>query len=49
VVGPLVSTLDDEDQWVGRAAALALNHLNWQPGPEDARRAEKMKSLMLKV
>ncbi|EEF60795.1 HEAT domain containing protein [Pedosphaera parvula Ellin514] len=49
VVGPLVSALDDHDEWVGRAAALALNRLNWNPGPEDSSRADKMKSLMLKV
>jgi HEAT repeat protein len=49
VVGPLVSALDDQDVWVGRAAALALNHLNWKPGPDDGDRAAKMKSLMLKV
>ncbi len=48
VVTPLVSALDDQDEWVGRAAALALNHLNWTPAPEDARRAQKLKSLMLK-
>ena len=48
VVNPLVSALDDQDAWVGRSAALALNHLNWAPAAGDARRAEKLKSLMLK-
>jgi HEAT repeat protein len=48
-VAPLVSALDDQDEWVGRAAALALNHLNWEPPPEDVRRAEKIKSLMLRT
>lgn len=48
VVTPLVSALDDQDEWVGRSAALALNHLNWSPAPGDARRAEKLKFLMLK-
>jgi HEAT repeat protein len=47
VVIPLVSALDDQDQWVGRAAALALNHLNWTPPPDDYARAEKIKTLML--
>ncbi|HZQ45966.1 MAG TPA: HEAT repeat domain-containing protein, partial [Verrucomicrobiae bacterium] len=47
-VAPLVSALDDPDEWVGRAAALALNHLNWEPAPDDTRRAEKIKSLMLR-
>ncbi len=46
VVVPLVAALDDQDEWVARAAALALNHLNWQPAPDDQRRAEKVKSLM---
>jgi HEAT repeat protein len=49
VVGPLVAALDDQDEWVGRAAALALNHLNWKPGPEDGRRSEKMKTLMYQI
>jgi HEAT repeat protein len=48
VVTPLVSALDDQDEWVGRSAALALNHLNWSPAAGDARRADKLKSLMLK-
>ena len=48
-VAPLVSALDDQDEWVGRAAALALNHLNWQPPAEDTRRIEKLKSLMLRT
>jgi HEAT repeat protein len=48
VVTPLVSALDDQDEWVGRAAALALNHLNWTPAADDTRRAQKLKSLMLK-
>ncbi len=47
-VNPLVGALDDADEWVGRAAALALNHLNWEPAPDDVRRAEKIKSLMLR-
>jgi hypothetical protein len=47
-VTPLVSALDDQDEWVGRAAALALNHLNWSPAAGDNRRAEKLKTLMLK-
>ncbi|MDB6018969.1 MAG: lyase domain protein repeat-containing protein [Pedosphaera sp.] len=46
VVSPLVSALDDQDQWVGRAAAFALNHLNWAPAPDDKRRADKLKSLL---
>jgi HEAT repeat protein len=46
VVVPLVSALDDQDEWVGRAAAFALNHLNWEPAPDDLRRAQKVKSLM---
>jgi HEAT repeat protein len=49
VVVPLVAALDDQDEWVGRAAALALNHLNWEPAPDDVRRAEKVKSLMHKT
>jgi HEAT repeat protein len=48
-VPPLVSAIDDPDEWVGRAAALALNHLNWEPPPGDTRRAEKVKSLMLRT
>ena len=48
-VAPLVSALDDQDEWVGRTAALALNHLNWEPAPDDVRRAEKIKSLMLRI
>jgi HEAT repeat protein len=48
-VPPLVTALDDADEWVGRAAALALNHLNWEPAADDARRAEKLKSLMLRT
>jgi HEAT repeat protein len=47
VVPPLVAALDDRDEWVGRAAALALNHLNWAPASDDTRRAEKIKTLML--
>jgi HEAT repeat protein len=47
VVPPLVTALDDQDEWVGRAAALALNHLNWEPAPDDIRRAERLKTLML--
>lgn len=47
-IAPLVGALDDVDEWVGRAAALALNHLNWEPEPDDTRRAEKVKSLMLR-
>jgi HEAT repeat protein len=47
-VAPLVAALDDADEWVGRAAALALNHLNWEPAAGDTRRAEKIKSLMLR-
>ena len=47
VVPPLVAALDDEDEWVGRAAALALNHLNWEPAADDTRRAERLKTLML--
>lgn len=47
VVVPLVSALDDEDESVGRAAALALNHLNWTPAPEDVQRVAKIKTLML--
>jgi HEAT repeat protein len=47
-VTPLVGALDDPDEWVGRAAALALNHLNWEPASDDVRRAEKIKSLMLR-
>ena len=46
VVPALVTALDDQDEWVGRAAALALNHLNWEPAPEDTRRADRLKSLM---
>jgi HEAT repeat protein len=46
VVAPLVAALDDRDEWVGRAAALALNHLNWTPSPEDEPRVEKFKTLM---
>ena len=48
-ITPLVSALDDQDEWVGRAAALALNHLNWEPAPDDIRRAEKLRSLMLRT
>jgi HEAT repeat protein len=47
VVPPLVVALDDADQWIGRAAALALNHLNWEPRPDDTRRIDKLKSLMM--
>jgi len=46
VVSPLVTALDDQDEWVGRAAALALNHLNWSPETRDVHQAEKMKTLM---
>jgi len=46
VVSPLVAALDDTDEWVGRAAALALNHLNWSPENGDMQQAEKMKTLM---
>jgi HEAT repeat protein len=49
VVVPLVAALEDPDECVGRAAALALNHLNWAPAPDDVRRAEKLKTLMLKT
>jgi HEAT repeat protein len=48
-VNPLVSSLDDPDEWVGRAAALALNHLNWEPPPGDIRRIERIKTLMLRT
>jgi HEAT repeat protein len=48
VIPALVSALDDSDEWVGRAAAFALNHLNWVPAPEDAQRIEKLKNLMLR-
>lgn len=48
-ITPLVSALDDQDEWVGRAAALALNHLNWEPAPDDVRRAEKLRALMLRT
>ncbi len=48
-VQPLVSAIDDTDEWVGRAAALALNHLNWEPAQGDTRRLEKLKSLMLRT
>jgi HEAT repeat protein len=48
VIPALVSALDDADEWVGRSAAFALNHLNWAPAPEDVQRVEKMKSLMLR-
>jgi HEAT repeat protein len=48
VIPPLVNALDDEDEWVGRAAAFALNHLNWEPAPEDLHRVEKIKALMLR-
>ncbi len=47
-ITPLVGALDDPDEWVGRAAALALNHLNWEPAEGDTRRLEKIKSLMLR-
>ncbi len=47
-VAPLISALDDPDEGVGRAAALALNHLNWEPAPDDVHRAEKIKSLLLR-
>jgi HEAT repeat protein len=49
VITPLVSALDDQNRWVARAAALALNHLNWQPAPGDVGRAEKVKTLMLQT
>jgi HEAT repeat protein len=49
VINPLVAVLDDKDEWVGRAAALALKRLNWQPDSNDAHRTEKMKSLLMKV
>ena len=49
VVPPLVNALDDPDEWVGRAAAFALNHLNWEPAADDVQRLEKMKSLMLRT
>jgi HEAT repeat protein len=48
-IHPLVSALDDPDRAVGRAAALALNHLNWEPAADDQRRAEKVKTLMLQT
>ena len=48
-VQPLVSALDDPDEGVGRSAALALNHLNWEPAPDDFRRSERMKTLMLRT
>ena len=47
-ITPLVTALDDQDESVGRAAALALNHLNWEPAEGDTRRIEKIKSLMLR-
>ncbi len=46
VITPLVNALDDGDTWVGRSAALALNHLNWEPAPGDEHRAQRMKTLM---
>jgi HEAT repeat protein len=49
VVTPLVNALDDTDTWVGRAAALALNHLNWEPSAQDMHRAERIKTLMLQT
>jgi HEAT repeat protein len=48
-ITPIVSSLDDADEWVGRAAALALNHLNWEPAADDVRRAEKIRALMLRT
>ena len=48
VITPLVNALDDSDEWVGRAAAFALNHLNWEPAPDDLHRKEKIKTLMLR-
>jgi HEAT repeat protein len=48
-VPALVASLDDPDEWVGRSSALALNHLNWEPPPEDVRRTERIKSLMLRT
>lgn len=45
----LVKAMDDSDEWVGRAAALALNHLNWSPDPSDVVRAQKMKRLVLQA
>ena len=48
-VAPLVSALDDPDEWVGRAAALALNHLNREPAADDTRRAETHRTLMLRI
>jgi HEAT repeat protein len=47
-IPPLVAALEDSDMWVGRAAAFALNHLNWVPAPEDVQRIERLKSLMLR-
>jgi HEAT repeat protein len=47
-IPPLVGALDDPDECVGRAAAFALNHLNWEPAKDDLRRIEKIKSLMLR-
>jgi HEAT repeat protein len=48
-IAPLVTAMDDSDEWVGRAAALALNHLNWSPSPEDVHRVNKMNSLILRT
>jgi HEAT repeat protein len=48
-IHPLVSALDDQDDAVGRAAALALNHLNWEPAVDDFRRREKVRTLMLQA
>jgi len=48
VVTPLVGALDDEDEWVGRSAALGLNHLNWEPETGDHRRAARFRFLMCK-
>ena len=49
VIPSLVNALDDSDEWVARAAAFALNHLNWEPAAEDAVRVERVKTLMLRI
>ena len=46
VVPPLVAALDDQDEWVGRAAALALNHLNWAPAADDPGVPRNSKTLL---
>jgi HEAT repeat protein len=45
-VAPLVTALNDADEWVGKAAALALNHLNWKPGANEQQQARRMNKLL---